>query len=415
MATTKKKNYDHIPDTKAAAAMRARDEAQAKSESKPVTPTAPQSKVDVDRASSDYLSDTNKGVNENLNKLNSASTSDYSPTYKGGGTTMPDFSYGNAPTYTSPYGKVADNVLQKILNREDFQYNPQTDAMYKYYSDNYTKLGQQAMADTVGNAALLTGGYGNSYGVTAGQQAYNNYMQDLANIVPQLEQQAYDRYRADTDALYNQYQMLMNAENDAYGKYRDSMSDYVADRNFAYGQLQDQLAHQKWQAQFDRQNYESDRAYNRDVMEADRAYNRGVMESDRAYNRSVLEYNTELAMAVDKAEAEANKVEDFTPKEAYDFIDKYGDLIKSDAEYVESLYQSFAHQDGFFEWAARQQLSDGTLMSDLLIEMNPDLKDTFDKLYGSQAKTSKDYSYIPDTSAASAMASIENRKRALKK
>lgn len=410
---TKKKNYDHIPDTKAAEAMRERDKNQSaaskvsldglKNPNAPnystmpevanrlgamPPPTAPA--TNPDRASSDYLSDTSKTEN----KLNSASVGDYSPTYnKGNGISMPDFSYGNAPTYTSPYGVYADGVLQKILGREDFQYNPQSDAMYKYYADNYTRLGQQAMADTVGNAALLTGGYGNSYGVTAGQQAYNQYMQDLANIVPQLEQQAYDRYRADTDALYNQYQAIMQAENDAYGKYRDSMSDYVADRNFAYGQLQDQLAHQKWQAQFDRQNY----------------------ESDRAYNRSVIEYDTELDMAVKKAAAEANKVEDFTPKEAYDFIDKYGDLIKSDAEYVEALYQSFAHQDGFFEWAARQQLSDGTLMSEWLIEIDPSLKDTFDKLYGSQAKTSQDYSYIPDTSAASAMASIENKKRALKK
>lgn len=405
MATTKKKNQqNNIPETKVAEVTKAE---------------APASKVDMNATTS--------------------SASGFNSPYKAPKATTP-----NAPTYTSPYGKVADNALQKILNREDFQYNPQSDAMYKYYADNYTKLGQQAMADTVGNAALLTGGYGNSYGVTAGQQAYNNYMQDLANIVPQLEQQAYDRYRADTDALYNQYQTIMNAENYAYGKYRDDVTDYVNDRTFAYNQQQDQIAQKNWQAQFNRQNYESDRAYaynqqqdqiaqknwqaqydranlesdrayNRDVLESDRNYNRSVLESDRAYNRNVLEYDKEFKMAVDKAKAEANKTEDFDPKEAYDFIDKYGGLIKSDAEYVESLFQSFAHQDGFFEWAARQQLPDGTLMSDLLIEMDPSLRDTFDKLYGSQAKTSKDYSYIPDTSAASAMASIENRKRALKK
>lgn len=402
---TKKKNYDHIPDTKAAEAMRARDENQSaaskvsldglKNPNAPNYSTMPEvanrlgamppptaSTTNPDRASSHSMSSEFNFL-DNWNQLNK-----YSPTYQGTDIAFPSFSYGNAPTYTSPYGKYADGVLQKILNREDFQYNPQSDAMYKYYADNYTRLGQQAMADTIGNAALLTGGYGNSYGVTAGQQAYNQYMQDLANIVPQLEQQAYDRYRAEADDLYNQYQAIMQAENNAYGMHRDAVSDYFNARDFAYGQVQDQIAHNKWLAQFNRQ----------------------VEESDRAYNRSVLEYNTELGMAVESTQEQSDPVENFAPKEAYDFIDKYGHLINSDAEYVESLYQSFGHQDGFFDWAARQQLADGRLMSDLLIELNPDTKEMFEELYGN---VDTDYSHIPDTKAAEAMKDRDKKKKAL--
>ena len=42
----------------------------------------------------------------------------------------------------------------------------------------------------MGQAAALTGGYGSTYGEQVGQQAYNAYLQNLNDIVPQLQQQA---------------------------------------------------------------------------------------------------------------------------------------------------------------------------------------------------------------------------------
>lgn len=58
------------------------------------------------------------------------------------------------------------------------------------------------MEDTVGNASMLTGGYANSYAVTAGQQAYDSYMSKLNDKIPELEQRAYERYRDEEDSAY---------------------------------------------------------------------------------------------------------------------------------------------------------------------------------------------------------------------
>ena len=49
--------------------------------------------------------------------------------------------------------------------------------------------------DTAGQAAALTGGYGNSYAQTAGQQTYNQYLLGLTQLVPQYQQMALEQYR----------------------------------------------------------------------------------------------------------------------------------------------------------------------------------------------------------------------------
>ena len=56
-----------------------------------------------------------------------------------------------------------DEALQAYLNREDFQYDVDADALYQQYKDRYVELGKTAMQDTMGKAVALTGGYGSSY------------------------------------------------------------------------------------------------------------------------------------------------------------------------------------------------------------------------------------------------------------
>jgi guanine deaminase len=54
--------------------------------------------------------------------------------------------------------------------------------------------GQQAMRDTMGQAAALTGGYGNTYAQQAGEQAYAAYLSRLNDVLPELYGEAYNRF-----------------------------------------------------------------------------------------------------------------------------------------------------------------------------------------------------------------------------
>ena len=138
------------------------------------------------------------------------------------------------PKYSSNYTSAIKDNLTKVIGNGRFSYNADSDKLFGQYKDSYEKAGQKAMEDTVGNASLLTGGYANSYAVTAGQQAYNEYMQKLSDKIPELEQRAYERYRDDEDSAYRRLGTLMELENTDYGRYRDEVGDYNANRQFEY-------------------------------------------------------------------------------------------------------------------------------------------------------------------------------------
>ena len=164
------------------------------------------------------------------------------------------FSYnGTKPTYASPYSAQIDQLFNEIQNAPDFSYDPSTDKSYQALRGQYTNLGQRAMKDTAAHMAAQTGGMASSYAASAGAQAYNNYMSQLAGFIPELQQLAYEMYQEDLNNKYQQLNALNVLENNAYGRYRDDLSDYYTEYNNAYNQYLNEQAQSNWQAQFDYQ------------------------------------------------------------------------------------------------------------------------------------------------------------------
>ena len=170
-----------------------------------------------------------------------------------------------APVYNNPFEATLNSLYEKILNRPKFTYNVNADRLYQMYKDQYMQSGQTAMKDTMAQASALTGGYGNSYAQTAGQQQYQNYLQDLNNMVPTLANQAYGRYQDEGNNMRGNYSMIEGRYEDVYNKFRDAMSDY--DKEKAY--LTDRYEQEKtddWNKFVTNRNaarsqYESDRDY----------------------------------------------------------------------------------------------------------------------------------------------------------
>ena len=116
------------------------------------------------------------------------------------------------------------------------------------------------MQDTMGQAAALTGGYGSTYGQNAGQQAYNAYLQNLGDVVPELYEIARSRYDQEGADLLNMYGILGDNEAQDYGRWQDTMNawqgerDYLAglydsERAFDYGKYRDAVADDQWAQQ----------------------------------------------------------------------------------------------------------------------------------------------------------------------
>lgn len=197
---------------------------------------------------------------------------------------------GTRPTYTSPYQDQIDALLSQIQNRPDFSYNYVEDPTYEIYRDQYTREGNLAMRDAIGNSAALSGGYGNSYGTTAGSQAYQAYLGQLNAIVPELEQLAYQRYQDEGTDLYNQLSALSALENAAYGQYRDQVGDYYNDYQLAYQEYSDALAQQNYQNEFDYQRGQDNLAYSQWLQEFEQAQQEAARDLAYRYAAAGMMY-----------------------------------------------------------------------------------------------------------------------------
>ncbi len=135
---------------------------------------------------------------------------------------------GGVAHYESPVGGRMATLYETMTNRPVFTYDPENDAVYRYYRRQYTTAAAQARDDTLGRTAALTGGYASTYGQSAAQQNYLNYINKLWGVLPTLYQQAYNRYRNEGSDLRAEYSALLAADKEAYRQYQDYVKQYQA-------------------------------------------------------------------------------------------------------------------------------------------------------------------------------------------
>ncbi len=208
---------------------------------------------------------------------------------------------GTKPSpYVSQWSDQLEDLYNQIVSRgkEGFDYDLNGDSLWQQYKDQYVNLGRRAMEDTMGNAASLTGGYGNSYASTAGNQAYQQYLTQLTNMIPELEGRAYERWRDQGEDLYNQYGLVADRENQEYARHRDDVSDWMNDRNY----LTDMYNNER---SFDFDNFTT--GYNR-VMALANMMNQDYLQniSNQFAEREMKLKEDEFAWTKDQAEKAAS-------------------------------------------------------------------------------------------------------------
>lgn len=150
------------------------------------------------------------------------------------------------PGFSSRYDPQIQALYQAILSREPFSYDAASDPLYGQYKQSYTRGGQRAMQDTLGQMALRTGGLASSYAESAAQQTYDNYMAALADKIPELQQLAYQRYQDELSGKRADLSMLLGLDDVDYNR-------WSGDRSFDYNAYRDQVADEQWAKSFDYQ------------------------------------------------------------------------------------------------------------------------------------------------------------------
>lgn len=129
--------------------------------------------------------------------------------------------------------QIYQDWLNKKLNREDFSYDLNADALYNQYRDQYIQQGKLAMEDTMGQAVALTGGYGNSYAATVGNQVYQAYLGKLNDIIPELYQMALQKYTMEGDRIDSNLAALGEDYNKSLGEWKNKYGMLMDEYNIA--------------------------------------------------------------------------------------------------------------------------------------------------------------------------------------
>ncbi len=137
------------------------------------------------------------------------------------------------------------DLMGQIQNREDFEYNVEEDQLFQQALASAMNSGKSAMQDTIGQASALTGGYGSTYATSAGNQAYNAFIEDAYNNLPEYYKMAMEAYQMEGQEMYNQLAMLNDADASEYQRMYDSWNANFANTqqmwNQEYGVWQDSI------------------------------------------------------------------------------------------------------------------------------------------------------------------------------
>lgn len=172
------------------------------------------------------------------------------------------FSYDEAPTYENAFAQQQKDLLDRILNREDFAWSKETDPQWSSYKKSYLREGDRATANALAQASAASGGRPSSYAVNAATQAGDYYATKLNDVIPTLYQQAYERYLDEYNMKLKDLNAVNQQEQLDYAKYLDRLGQFNTDRGFAYqnyaddyDRLRSQLADVQGQDQIDYARY----------------------------------------------------------------------------------------------------------------------------------------------------------------
>ena len=195
--------------------------------------------------------------------------------------------------FKSKYEAQISSLLDGIYGEKKFSYTGkdlQNDDLYKMYAQRYTDSARRAMQDTMANAQAQSGGYGSTYAQQVGQQAYDTTMGGLNDKALEFRDKAYQMYRDDRANRYNQLQAFQGQDNTDYSRYRDTVSDWMNDRNYYLNALNGEMANDLNVYNANTSNYWNGTNHLAGQYNADRSADLSAYQHDKAEEQWAKEY-----------------------------------------------------------------------------------------------------------------------------
>lgn len=194
-----------------------------------------------------------------------------------------DRQHNDTSQYESQYAEKINNALAGLENSK-FDYDHTTDPSYQAYLDAYTRQGNSASETALSQTAANTGGIASSYAAAVANQMQQAYAKKATDMIPQLEQQAYERYANDLNNRFNLLNSYGALDQNAYQQFADN-------KNFNFNQFMGNYGNALQQQQFDRQM-----DWNQKQLAEQMAYDRGYLDWLAAENAKDRENNRNIAL-----------------------------------------------------------------------------------------------------------------------
>lgn len=116
------------------------------------------------------------------------------------------------------YGNKLDNAYNRVNSYGNWSYDPEEDPAYQAYKKMYLREGERAYRDAA--AKMSSKNYGNmtSAAHTLANQQLNYYLGQLADRIPELMENSYNRYMSGYDMARQNYRDLLDAAEQSWDR-----------------------------------------------------------------------------------------------------------------------------------------------------------------------------------------------------
>lgn len=254
-----------------------------------------------------------------------------------------------------------EEAMNNYLNREDFEYDVDQDPLFQQALASAMNSGKSAMQDTIGQASALTGGYGSTYATSAGNQAYNAFIEDAYNNLPEYYNMALQAYQAEGQEMYNQVAMLGEADANEF------------QREYTEWQASFDNANQIWNKEFSTWEAETNQAYNSANIQlqeygqkAENAYNLYNMASSQYESKYAKEYQEWADMVTQMGEIANTQNADYWQDQTYQQTEKWNqkeldykyDALREDQRQFDKTFNASYTSDGKGGYVAKGKNDD---------------------------------------------------------
>ncbi len=161
----------------------------------------------------------------------------------------------------NPWYHRAAELTEALAARPAFAYDPGKDPLWQGAKEDYLRRADRSMRDTLGRASALTGGYASTYAEDKAQQAYDEEIFRLTELLPDYYDRARTAYDKEGKALQDAIGLALGLYDEDYQAFLAGQKQANWEREFSADEAERLAKQDQWERQFALERDQWDRQF----------------------------------------------------------------------------------------------------------------------------------------------------------